>query len=311
MLPKIAFYFDVTVDELLNVDQVRVEEAIGEYKRQSAIYQNTGENEKKLALWEKAYSEFPSDCRVIEGLMFAINRDAKWHCSMGEAERIIALGEELMQRSTDTNQRENAIQCLCYTYDSIGDKEKALYYADMSGSFQITREDLRTTILDGEEGVKACQSYMMSLIHTAAMTASSMTAKVKFSHVEIIEAYQFAIDLINRLFSDGNVGPYAFDISYYYCKIAIEYANLGDSTNTLDALEESAKYAIMEAALTDMKYTAPMVNRLYCNHSKMGKNYKGNSCNLRIKALEDKKFDFVRNEQKFKRIVNELEKYVE
>ena len=105
--------------------------------------------------------------------MHAINRDAVYPCPKAEAERIIALGEELLQRSTDTRQRENAVQCLCYTYDNI-DKEKALYYADMSGTFHITRENLRTTILDGEEGVKACQSYMMSLAVTAAMTASSM-----------------------------------------------------------------------------------------------------------------------------------------
>lgn len=48
MLPKIAFYFEVTVDELLCVDQVRVKETITEYKRQAAIYQNNGENEKIL-----------------------------------------------------------------------------------------------------------------------------------------------------------------------------------------------------------------------------------------------------------------------
>ncbi len=40
LLPRIAFYFDITVDELLCVDQARVEEAIAEYERQAAIYQN-------------------------------------------------------------------------------------------------------------------------------------------------------------------------------------------------------------------------------------------------------------------------------
>ena len=45
----------------------------------------------------------------------------------------------------------------------------------MCGGFNVTREELRTTILDGEDGVKACQSYIDSLIHTAAMTALSMT----------------------------------------------------------------------------------------------------------------------------------------
>lgn len=310
LLPKIAFYFDVTVDELLCVDQVRIEETISEYQRQSKVCQQNGDNEKNLELWKKAYAEFPNDCRVIEGLMFAINRDAIYPCPQDKAERIIALGEELLQKSTDTRQRENAVQCLCYTYDNI-DKEKALYYADMSGSFNITREDLRSTILDGEEGVKACQSYIMSLIHTAAMTASSMTSKMQFSHEETIEAYRFAIDILKRLYSDGNIGFYAFDVSFYYLYIALQYAEMNDTENTLKALEESCKYAIIEANLKDMDYTAPMVNRMKYKKSNTYKNYKGNACNLRLKALEDKRFDFVRNEEAFKKIVADLDEYAE
>lgn len=193
LLPRIAFYFDITVDELLCVDQVRVEEAIAEYERQAAIYQNNGENEKNLELWEQAYAEFPNDCRAIEGLMFAINRDAVYPCPKDKAERIISLGEKLLQKTTDARQRENAFQCLCYTYDGI-DKEKALYYADMCGGFNVTREELRTTILDGEDGVKACQSYIDSLIHTAAMTALSMTSKISFSHEE--KSRHFGLPLI-------------------------------------------------------------------------------------------------------------------
>lgn len=145
LLPRIAFYFDITVDELLCVDQVRVEEAIAEYERQAAIYQKNGENEKNLELWERAYAEFPNDCRAIEGLMFAINREAIYPCPKDKAERIISLGEKLLQKTTDARQRENALQCLCYTYDGI-DKEKALYYADMCGGFYVTREELRATI---------------------------------------------------------------------------------------------------------------------------------------------------------------------
>ena len=153
LLPRIAFYFDITVDELLCVDQVRVEEAIAEYQHQAAVCQNNGENEKNLELWEHAYAEFPNDCRVIEGLMFAINRDGLYPCPKDKAERIISLGEKLLRKTTDARQRENALQCLCYTYDGI-DKEKALYYADMCGGFHVTREELRTTVLDGEDGVK-------------------------------------------------------------------------------------------------------------------------------------------------------------
>lgn len=310
LLPKIAFYFDITVDELLCVDQVRVENAICEYENKSKICLRNGETEKNLEIWEQAYAEFPNDCRVISGLMYAINGNMEYPCPMDKAERIIALGEALLEKSTESMQRENAIQCLCYTYNGI-DKEKALYYADMGGSLHTTREELRSMILGGEEGAKACQSYIMSLVHTAALTANNMVSKKQFSHKKTIEAYRFAVDILKRLYSDGNVGFYAYDISYYYSNIAFQYAEMNDVENTLSALEESCKYAVVDAGLNDMDYTAPMVNRLTYKKSQTYKNYKGNTCNLRMKDLDDKRFDFVRNENAFKIMIADLEKYAE
>ena len=114
-----------------------------------------------------------------------------------------------------------------------------------------------------------------------------------------------------RLYSDGNVGFYAFDISYYYRKIASEYAEVNDAENTLKALTESCKFAIIEANLKDMNYTAPMVNRMKHTIWSTTQNYKGNACNLRLKALEDKRFDFLRNDEVFKKIIADLKKYAE
>lgn len=306
LLPHIAFYFDITVDELLCIDKIKIEATIEEYSKQARACQQRGDNMGNLAIWERAYAEFPNDCRVIEGLMLAINREAIYPCPKDKAERIIALGEELLQKTKDAAQRTNALQCLCYTYDGI-DKEKALFYADMCGTFDVTREELRTTILDGEDGVKACQSYIDSLIHTAAMTALSMTSKISFSHEEKIEAFQFAVDILERLYADGNVGFYAFDLSYFWGKIALEYAQMYDFHKTVDAVSESCRYAIIEAKLKDMDYTAPMVNRLKYKKTNTTKNYEGNACNLRLKALEDKVFDFVRDDAVFKKLIIMLE----
>lgn len=107
-----------------------------------------------------------------------------------------------------------------------------------------------------------CQIYIISLIHTVAMTASSMISKTKFTHEETREAYIFAIDILKRLYSDDNVGFYAFDISYY-CGITLEYAEMNDAENTLKALEESCKYVIIKANLKDMDYTVQKKKKKY------------------------------------------------
>lgn len=317
LLPKIAFYFDVTVDELLCVDQIKIEETINGYQNQSKVFKQTGENAKNLELWEKAYSEFPNDCRVIEELMSAINRDAVFPCPKDKAERIISLGKELLDKSTDVRQREKAVQKLCYTYNSIGDKEKALHYAEMGGNIYVTRADLRADVLDGEEGVEACQNYIMSAVGMITLKASAMVHKIDFSHEEKIEIYRFSNDIIKLLFSDGNVGFKSIDIASNCFWIANEYAIMQDKDKLLRYLGESVKYAVVSANLKDMDYTAPMVNRLKHRNAETSKNYHGNICNILINSLENpdyvfsKNFDFVREDETFKRLTAELKKYAE
>ena len=311
LLPKLALYFDVTVDELLCVDRARIDEVIEGYVTESKVYKQSGENAKNLALWEKAYAEFPNDCRVMKELMYAINRDGEYPCPPEKAERIIALGEAILQKSTDTEQREGVIQYLCYTYRG-NDNEKALQYADRGGSFYATRDGLRCSVLEGEEGIKECQEYLMSLIHQAAMTAAQMTQKGSFSHEETIEAHQFSIDIYKRLFSDGNVGFYANYISFHYRQIALLYAELGDAERTLEALKENCRYSVMEATLEDMNYTAPMINRVQHKQADTSKNYTGNCCNISLETLKmAKRFDFVRDTEEFQKMVTDLKRYAE
>lgn len=311
LLPNIALYFNVTIDDLLNVGKARIDEKVHAYQDESRRYQNAGQIEENLALWERAYAEFPNDCRVMDGLMRAINREGQWPCPKEKAERIISLGERILLESADTQLRENAIQSLCFIYDSIGDEENALRYADMGGSIWTTREHFLADVRKGEAGIEACQDYIISLLYLAALSAQSMLTKTEFAPTEEIAAYEFGIQLMKLLFEDDNVGFFANDISMRYSYIARNYAKLGDAENTLHSLEECAKYAVIASNVKEMQYTAPMVNRVKHSPADTVQNYKGNACNLRLKELEWNCYDFVRKDKRFQKIVGDLETYAE
>ena len=132
----------------------------------------------------------------------------------------------------------------------------------MGGNIYVTRADLRADVLDGEEGVEACQNYIMSAVGMITLKASAMVHKIDFSHEEKIEIYRFSNDIIKLLFSDGNVGFKSIDIASNCFWIANEYAIMQDKDKLLRYLGESVKYAVVSANLKDMDYTAPMVNRL-------------------------------------------------
>ena len=51
-----------------------------------------------------------------------------------------------------------------------------------------------------------------------------------------------------------------------------------------------------------------MVNRVVCDPTKSVKNYKGNTCDLRIEDFSRKSYDFLRGEPEFAALISELER---
>ena len=78
-----------------------------------------------------------------------------------------------------------------------------------------------------------------------------------------------------------------------------------------DAVYPCPKAEAERIIALDMDYTAPMVYRMKYTKANTSENYKGNACNLRLKALEDNRFDLVSNEEIFKKIISDLEKHAE
>lgn len=314
LLPKIALYFGITVDELLNVDKARIEEKINAYKDESRQLNNKGDMKKNLELWEKAYKEFPNDFGVMVKLMYAICLDSSnYEDPMPEEKlrRITELGETVLSKSTDKDYRESVIQMLCYSYRGNDDK-KALQYADMGGNFYVNQSNLRCHVLSGEEGVKASQEYLSNLIREAALTAYGIPQKTKLSYEEKAEAYTFAIDIIKRLYSDGNYGFDNYHLANNYYRLAHVHAEYQNADKTIEMLRECCKHSLEFDRIKDLDfdYTAPMANRL---QQKKGDVLSTNTCNtayIHMKLLEEKKvFDFIRDDERFQEILSELREH--
>ena len=72
LLPKIASFLDVSVDELLGVGEIRKQEKIWEYQVRGRELARKGLVAEHIELWHEACSEFPNDMTVNEGLMYAL-----------------------------------------------------------------------------------------------------------------------------------------------------------------------------------------------------------------------------------------------
>ncbi len=309
LLPEIALYFGVTIDDLLGVGEARIKERIEAYQQESHDLWNKGDVATNIALWEKAYTEFPSNDQVMHHLMDVLVYEFWSDVPRRDdtADRIIALGEDLLAHSTDNNMRDSVIQTMCFTYDQIGDKEKAKEYAMMQGSYWTTCNELLSNILKGDELLDQCQCNIQILADLIGLNALTASRSERYSAEEKIEIHRFCVHVFEMIYGSENYGFYACRIADSYASIAYIYADQKNAEECLKALEAMAKYTVYYDTYADGIYSGLLVNRCQYSRKNNTKNYMGNSCNKKLNRLQDSRFDFLREEPRFVELIHRLQ----
>ncbi len=302
LLPAIAFFYDVTVDDLLGVGELQKQAKIAEYEAKRRALVNQGKNEACLALCREAQKEFPNEPEVIVNLMYALR-----NVSVTEnSEEIIALGKWLLQNSNRVSDRFGAVQCLCYTYKELDNLEEAKKYAAMAGRYWVTENQLMSNIVEGEEGILWCQGNITTLVDLIAINVNRMLNKGKFDTCEHIKACEFVLQLYGLLYEDGDYGFYHCRIFEWSIRLAKLYAKEGKVPETICWLSKTVEHAIAYDALTVGVHTSLLVNRCKYNAKESSKNYKENNAMLCLQEMQDGCFDSVRGEEKFAEIESRL-----
>ncbi|MBR6051452.1 MAG: helix-turn-helix transcriptional regulator [Clostridia bacterium] len=318
LLPRIAMYFDTSIDELLGLGEEKVKAEIEEWKNKSKELLFKGDVEANYDLWSEAYKKYPNDLDVIENYMRAM-----WDIFMkGDAkdktlsEKVIELGKEILDRSTKTRQRDFALELMTYTYSHIGDYESAKKCAEMGGSIYSSVFHLMENALTGDEKIIYIQSMIASLTDDLSREVKSLAWLGKnYSAEEKIEILKYALNLYLALYDKETSGFHYTRTSELSSEIAYFYACCKDRENALKHLADAAKYAkIFDDYMVGVengnvyKYKSLMLNKRDDKGMSFSKNYTENDCSTRLHSLNNKCYDFLRDDPEFQRIKEELEK---
>lgn len=309
-LPKIASYYDISMDDLFGMGEIKKKERIDEYlAKDYKIFLEEDDipeqAKKRIALWREAQKEFPNNHTVLINLIYALNYP---DCNPSDNyEEIVQIGERLLAESTDNDIRNNAIRVLCNVCALKKDFENAKRYANMVTPYYNCREILYGRCLTGEERIEYRQNCIVYFIREIFMTFiidlyGTDDISSIYGEEAIINLGEFALNLYKFIYPDGDFGHDEGPIALICDFLVNQYLRF-DYDKALYYLDEMANHTVKKWTQGDFKHTSFIVNGL--NHS--NSEYHDTSKDVirkfvgqDIKFIEESKFfDPIRNDERY------------
>jgi len=249
LLPSIASYFNITVDELLGVDKIKDNVRIDEIMKTVTENWSHGLIHDTLILLRNAVREFSNVFILQTSLALTLMQKAESetnHQSKTETlhEAIVIL-ETILEHSTDDSVRSQALFSLSQCYNKIGHKEKAIHMAKKLSPAAGSRDIVLTTIYDDDA---LCEQLKKNIACFTGMLTDSIAQLVntsnKYNTQETIALIHKAIDIYQLIYDDGDLGFNHFFMCSYYCRLALEFSHINENNQSLHCLEKAAQHAV-------------------------------------------------------------------
>lgn len=309
LIITLANFFDVTTDELLCRTAKKDTEMTSFYERDGKLSQ-AGDVPGRLAVWREATQKYPGDfdClkNLADALMATIYVDGEFEEQDRNAAEAVAICERILRDCTDSAIRNRTIQTLVLLHSShpysAADESKAVEYANMAAGFYCCRENLLEHAYFTEQSQnKKIQRKHQNNLHYLDCITMNMYLMRDMPPEYVLMANYSAIKLWETLIPDGNFLFYHCRLRQMYENLAACYAKQGNADETVKALEKALFHAHAFDSISegDHKYTSPFVCGTEYSTSGFSKNYTDSDVELVKKFMRGKKFDFVRDDERF------------
>lgn len=267
LLPSIANYFGVHIDELFGYDSDREAKIKAYIARHDALELDQEKVEEQLSLIRQAVAEFPAEerllirlaetlcrygwkmhggrCYTTEDCDYAINdtaygtENAYWQEELTVLRRVLA-------ETKDAEIRERAVNAAVHVMWSLGLYGEAEKLANEQPAIISSREILRVYGTDGQESDRYAGEAIIALVNTLSdmvQRVLSMRVSLAKSNVQI-EKLRGLIDLYELIFDDGNFGFAHVKVMDLYLSLVYQYVRQRMLDEAFDCLDKAKHHAV-------------------------------------------------------------------
>lgn len=287
LIPPIANFFGVSIDELFGYDNERSKkidalvERINEMNRE-----NNGEDvniDAAIALARESLIEFPGNEKLTLSLASVLYNagyvrygefhvtdpdgyscyDTARHRTYAEWREAVKLYEKLLMTLTDGEMRQRAVIELSQLYANLGEREKALELAESAPEMAASKPFLRIRAFDGEEAAAAQGEALIETVRTSGELIESIVLTDRsLPPKTAADMLDGAIAMIGLVCTDGFYGRLS---GFAACLEMLRsyYLWLADERDAaFDALDRAAEYAGEADRLENGQYTAPILRHV-------------------------------------------------
>lgn len=288
MIPAIANYFGVTIDELFGYENDREKKIDSLAKRIKEMNnRNNGVDiniDECIALAREAIIEFPTSEKILLCLAEVLYNagyvrygeyhlidsegyniyDIERHRNYAEWKEAIVIYEKLLKTLEAGEMRHNALNHLMQLYLNVGEHERALATIESAPTIYGSYEFLRINTFDGKRRAEASGEALLKSINASAelIIGTMLSYEQNMAPAEKVQSIKSAIRLFDHVCTDGNYGIYNSYIARMYTLLSLYLWLDGKHDEAFEALEKSLlHFKAFEELCTksEAAYTAPLL----------------------------------------------------
>lgn len=264
LIPSIANYFGITIDELFGYECERknkIDTLVKNIQEKNKL--NNGEDiciEECISAAREGLIEFPGNEKLMLCLASVLYNagyarygehhltddegydvfDVERHKKYAEWQEAIKLYEKLLMSLGEGEMRHKAVRELVQLYENLGEKEKAKQIADNSPDISICRELLMVHCSDGKECAEIYEKTLAKIVSVASdlLVSIVMANRNHYCPEKAVAKIQSAIQLFDVLENKDQYWDQIVNLYLYLSEYQWKAKNQNEAFNSLEHAKE-------------------------------------------------------------------------